>query len=273
MTRTMLLPTPLLRVAILILLQAIFCSSRCIENISTTLCGYTLAWEDNFTGPAINESLWVVASTRDPTTGDRVPGAVGRHLLNFDYSGYITEEDTFIENGALVLRNQQRTFVGTSPAGTFDYTSGWIMSMNRMSINKGYVEFRAKFPSGDRVWPAVWMIADDLIWGPEWDIFEYFGSRDVGKDIMGNHLATDTYKTSDFDIRWNDNWIRNFDRDYDCETWHDYGFLWTERCAIFLIDNQIVTTILKDESVQPHFWPDEKVRLEHDDSLSSMFVY
>ena len=261
MRKTIAMTRAILLISLTSLLQSIPSTALCIDSISSSLCGYTLAWEDDFSGPSIDTSKWVVASTRDPSTGDRVPGAVGRHLLNFDYSGYITEEDTFIENGSLVLRNQQRSFAGTSPAGTFAYTSGWVMSMNRMSINKGYVAFRAQFPSGDRVWPAVWMIADDLVWGPEWDIFEYFGSRDVGKDIMGNHLATDTYVSSDNDIKWNANWIRRFDQDYDCEAWHDYGFLWTETCAVFLIDDEVVTTIRRDESEQPELWPDEKVRL------------
>lgn len=95
-------------------------------NISALIKCYSLSYEDNFDGPEINTDLWVVANTRDlavrPRT--RVPGAVGQHLLNHEYSGYITEEDTYIEDGNLVLRNQKRTYTGTSPEGSFDYTSG-----------------------------------------------------------------------------------------------------------------------------------------------------
>lgn len=132
----------------------------------------------------------------------------------------------------------------------------FLILLCRMSINKGYVEFRAKFPRGDRVWPAVWMIADDLVWGPEWDIFEYFGSRDVGKDIMGNHLATGTYVSDDDDLLWDDNWLFNYDAEYTCEDWHTYGFVWTDTRAVFLIDEEVVTVIKREES---HGWPEEKM--------------
>ena len=91
-------------------------------------------------------------SLRDPDTGDIVPGAVGDHLLGWQYAGYVTEEDTFVEDGALVLRNQKRSFEGQSPAGQFDYTSGWVMSMHKVHFNKGYMEIRAQFPTGDKAW-------------------------------------------------------------------------------------------------------------------------
>ena len=89
-------------------------------------------------------------SLRDPDTGDLVPGAKGDHLLNWKYAGYITEEDTFVKDGSLVLRNQRRSYEGQSPQGQFDYTSGWVMSMHRVHFNKGYMEVRAQFPSGDK---------------------------------------------------------------------------------------------------------------------------
>ena len=79
-----------------------------------------------------------------------MPGAAGDHLLSSSYAGYITEEDTYIENGSLVLRNQKRPYKGESPRGQYNYTSGWVMSMHRVHLNKGYVEARAQFPSGDK---------------------------------------------------------------------------------------------------------------------------
>ena len=48
-----------------------------------------------------------------------MPGAAGDHLLGYQYAGYITEEDTFVEDGALVLRNQKRSFEGQSPQGQY----------------------------------------------------------------------------------------------------------------------------------------------------------
>ena len=79
-----------------------------------------------------------------------MPGADGDHLLNTKNAAYITEEDTYVEEGALVLRNQKRPYQGQSPKGDFDYTTGMVMSMHRVHFNKGYVETRAQWPSGDK---------------------------------------------------------------------------------------------------------------------------
>ena len=81
--------------------------------------GHTKIWEDHFDGTEINTAHWTVGSLRDPETGDIVPGADGDHLLKTKYSGYVTKEDSYLEDGALVLRNQKRSFTGTSPAGNY----------------------------------------------------------------------------------------------------------------------------------------------------------
>lgn len=107
-----------------------------------------LRWQDDFEGTEINTTNWVVASLRDPVSGDHL--GTGDHLLGYQYAGYITEEDTYAEGGSLVLRNQKRSYQGTSPQGEFDYTSSWVMSMHRVHFNKGYVEIRAQFPTGDK---------------------------------------------------------------------------------------------------------------------------
>ncbi len=214
--------------------------------------GYTKIWEDNFYGSSIDTSNWVVASLRDPETGDLVPGATGDYLLNTNYAGYITEEDTYIEDSCLVLRNQKRLYQGTNPEGTYNYTSGWVMSMHRVSFNKGYLEIRAKFPSGDKVWPAAWLIAEDLVWGPEWDMWEYFGynSEEDGEDLMGCHLCYGEYPNT----MWSSYFIQDFDEIYDSESWHIYGFQWCSNHARWYIDGEIVRTL---PSTDIPDWPNE----------------
>lgn len=220
--------------------------------------GYAYFWGDTFDQPAIDPDKWVVGSLRDPRNGDLVPGAAGDHLLNRDYLGYVTPEDSFIEDGALVLLNQRRDVRGTSPEGVFHYTSGWVMSLNRAAFNKGYIEVRARFPAGDRVWPAIWLIPQRLNWGPEWDIWEYFGHRkDVGLDNMGLHLMTGNYARP----HWNYHWLKNFHRDYDGGAWHVYGFEWVEDEARWWIDGRLVHTLRRADTKQPERWPDEPMYL------------
>ena len=88
---------------------------------------------------------------RDPVSGDLVPRAVGDHLFSSKHDGYIVKEDAFLWNGYLMLSSQKRSWNGTSPPGQFEYTTGMVMSMHRVHFNKGFVEIRAKLPTGDKV--------------------------------------------------------------------------------------------------------------------------
>ena len=56
-------------------------------------------------------------------------------------------------------------------------------------LNKGYIEIKAKFPSGDKVWPALWLISEDLVWGPEWDMWEYFGEKQCWNRYYGTSFS------------------------------------------------------------------------------------
>jgi beta-glucanase (GH16 family) len=215
--------------------------------------GYTKIWEDHFDEATINSANWTSGTLRDLESGDIVPGADGDHLLKDKYSGYMTEEDSYIEDKALVLRNQKRSYKGTSPAGDYEYTSGWVMSMHKVHFNKGYIEMRAQFPSGDKVWPALWLIAEDLVWGPEWDMFEYFGKNVEGDDVMGMHLFVGEYNSR----WWNTDFIHDFDKNYDCEAWHIYGFEWTEEKAVWTIDGEVKRELLSN--IYPKKWPNEEM--------------
>lgn len=215
--------------------------------------GYTKIWEDHFDEATINTANWTSGSLRDLESGDIVPGADGDHLLKEKYSGYMTEEDSYIEDKALVLRNQKRSYKGTSPAGDYEYTSGWVMSMHKVHFNKGYIEMRAQFPSGDKVWPALWLIAEDLVWGPEWDMFEYFGKNVEGDDVMGMHLFVGEYDSP----WWNTDFIHDFDKNYDCEAWHIYGFEWTEEKAVWTVDGEVKRELPSNNYWKK--WPDEEM--------------
>jgi beta-glucanase (GH16 family) len=207
--------------------------------------GFALSWQDDF--DQLNPEFWTIG-LRDTATGDLVPGAHGRYLLNDNYDAYFTEEDVFIEDGHLVLQNQKRNVQGTDPTGSYEYTSGWVMSMHKVFFTGGYLEVKAQFPKGDKVWPAIWLIPEDLTWCPEWDLFEYFGYRDERYDRMGMHLC---YGASP-DQQWADYYIEGYDEQYDATAWHTYGFVWTTDYAAWYIDGAQVR-YLSSEGISD--WP------------------
>ncbi|MHC4530576.1 MAG: glycoside hydrolase family 16 protein [Planctomycetota bacterium] len=214
--------------------------------------GYSKVWEDTFDGTSLDTSNWTIGC-KDPESGDLIAGAQGAYLLNTHYAGYITADDVWVSDGSLYLQNQKRNYTGTGPAGTYEYTTGWIMSMHKVHFNRGYLEMRAKYPSGVKVWPAFWLIAEDLVWGPEWDIFEYFGYRpDHGYDSMVTALAYD----EDPDIGWIANHISGYNSTYDCHRWHVYGFEWTTDYAKWYIDGLEVYHI---DNTIGNSWPNEQM--------------
>lgn len=225
---------------------------------------YTYVWGDRFSGNSLDGDKWFVGM-RDPNTGDMIPGADGDYLLNNKYAGYVTEEDSFLEDGSLILQNQKRSYTGTSPAGNYEYTTGWVTSMHRGYFNRCYIEVRAKFPTGDKLWPAIWLVSEDLVWGPEWDVWEYYGYRwgeTPPEDQMGMHLMTGYEQAGNLwpnqdPQRWNTDWLQPFDGIYDADAWHIYGWEWTDTYAKWWIDGKLVRTLYKSDTQDPTAWPDE----------------
>ena len=66
------------------------------------------------------------------------------------------------------------------------FSSGLLISDKRFTFQYGYVEGRFKLPNNRGAWPAFWLLGDDPTkpnqdmaheWGPEIDLFEFFGHR------------------------------------------------------------------------------------------------
>lgn len=214
--------------------------------------GYSLVWEDNFENPTLNPDNWF-SGCQDPITGIFTTEAKSAYNQSPDvYDGYNSSEDVYIQNGSLVLRGQKREM------GQFHYSNGWVASMNRVHLNKGYIEIRAKLPKGDKVYPTFWLLAEDRVWGPEWDMWEYFGQKDVRHDIMGSHLMTGLY--SDSSNKWDTSFIPRFDTTHVCANWHVYGFEWTANYAKWYLDGNEIRTLYPN-SPNVVEWPNEEMFL------------
>lgn len=237
-----------------------------IKTLPTPPEGYEKVWEDHFDGSTLNNDNWSIGM-RDSESGDLIPGARGDSLLNSAYAGYTTPEDVIVANGTLSLLNQKRDITGTSPAGNYSYTSGWVNSMHKLHTNKGYLEWRAKFPTGDKVWPALWLISEDLVWGPEWDCFEYFGYRsDVGYDAMGMHLMRGEYPTQ----LWSSHFGKSFfSSSYNPDHWHIYAFEWTESYAKWYVDGVEVHHLDNTFGTGANGWPDEEMYIVMNNGVKS----
>lgn len=123
----------------------------------------------------------------------------------------------------------------------------------------GTVEFRAKTPAGDWIWPALWMMPRFSVYGGwprsgEIDIMEkrgnrqlYSGNTNVGAEQVGSTLHFGP--NWDFNgwptAHYTRNQVPSFDNDF-----HIYRLVWTTNYLQFFVDDNVVGTVNAGEG----FW-------------------
>ena len=238
-----------------------------IEEDLIAPAGYQLLLRDEF--ESFDSTHWSKGLRNDVNPQIRMiwnQHTGGQNLLNDNYAGYILDENTYVENGYLFLQNRKETVQGTDPVGTFEYTTGWINSLQKINFNgtqKGiYLEVKAKFPIGDKVWPAIWLIDDseNRTWPPEIDIWEYFGKffNTNRKDEMYMRYIYGTWNNK----QNHSSVIEDFQSIYNSSNeWHIYGFYWNDSTMNWYIDQDLVHTKTNGVEIPSDDWPDKPMCL------------
>lgn len=126
--------------------------------------GYTLAFNDEFTGGSLKRSKWFTRYIYGGETQDH---------LNDEKQRYRDNNNHMVTSG--VLKLVARKVRSDDPDGV-NYESGMIRS--DWTTRYGYFEARVKMPGGRGAWPAFWLTSDvasdgRLSWPPEIDVFEF----------------------------------------------------------------------------------------------------
>ncbi len=127
-----------------------------------SLQGWTLVWNDEFKGTSIDSDKWNYEVNGDGGGNNELQYYTAR------------PENSYIENGALVMRAQRENYQGKQ------YTSARVNSNLKGDWTYGHIEARAKLPIGKGMWPAIWMLPTDWEYGGwpmsgEIDIMECLG--------------------------------------------------------------------------------------------------
>jgi beta-glucanase (GH16 family) len=133
---------------------------------------WKLVWKDEFSGPdgsPVDASKWV------SETGG---GGWGNNELEY-YTKRL--DNAYQQDGNLVIKVLQEKYTGAEGV-TRNYTSARLKTLGKFSQTYGRFEARIKIPRGQGIWPAFWMLGNDIE-KPGWpgcgeiDIMENIGKE------------------------------------------------------------------------------------------------
>ena len=113
---------------------------------------WELVWSDEFDGPngsGVDRTKWV--------------SEVGGHGWGNDELEYYRADvrNAYLEGGSLVVKAVKEPYTGTDGV-TRDYTSARLKTAGTFKQRYGRFEARIKIPFGQGIWPAFWMLGDDI---------------------------------------------------------------------------------------------------------------
>ena len=181
---------------------------------------WKLVWSDEFNGHS--------GSAVDPTKWSFAVGGGG--WGNNELETYTSRTaNAHLEGGSLVITAIKETFTGPDNI-TRNYTSARLLTKNKFSQAYGRFEARIKIPFGQGIWPAFWLLGENIDtahWPNcgEIDIMENIGKEPSivhgtfhgpgysgGKGIGAAYTLTGGGKFSDefhvFAVEWEPNVIR-----------------------------------------------------------------
>jgi beta-glucanase (GH16 family) len=210
--------------------------------------GWVVAWHDEFDGTELDLENW---------TFDIGGGGWG----NQELEAYTNRpENVRVENGMLVIEARKEPEL----VGGREYSSARIKTQGLHAWQYGRVEARIKLPYGQGIWPAFWMLGENInrkMWPAcgEIDILEFIGKEPdqiyatvhapgySGGDGVGSSLTVPSAESlrNDFHvyaIEWQENEIRWYfdDQQYFKVTAKDVPAEWAFDHPFFVILNLAV---------------------------------
>ena len=193
-----------------------------------------LVWEEQFNGKQLNEKDWNLE------VGDGCPNCGWGNNERQLYS----KENHHLIDGNLVI---------VAKKNDGKYTSTRMNTKGKNEFTYGYIEARAKIPSGQGIWPAFWMLGsniDQVGWPKcgEIDILEY-----VGKEPSTIFTSLHTQDSHGNTVNTRKTAIKGIEQGF-----HLYAIDWTKDKIDFFVDHKLVYSFnpdVKNESTWPYDKP------------------
>lgn len=212
------------------------------------LDGWDLYYNDEFDGNSLDMNSWSYNTGYFINPSD--PNTFGWGNNEAEY--YTDDADNiYVDDGSLhlIAKYDPYTFTCTDAAQTkvtADYSSGKIISKDKVSFTYGRIDFRAKLPAGQGVWPALWLLPNDDSYGTwaasgEIDVMEARGrvpNSTCGTIHYGGTWPNNTYTGTDYIFPEGS----TFDDGY-----HVYSLIWEKDNLTWYVDGEFFQYIPKEQ--------------------------
>ncbi len=211
------------------------------ENAAIT--GMTLVWQDEFNGTTLDTSKWNYEQgyyiSNDPNSW----GWGNAELAHYTDSS----QNVFVQDGKLNIRalNEPKSFP-QDPNRYAQYSSGKINTKDNFAFQYGRVDIRAKLPTGNGIWPALWMLPEDSIYGAwaasgEIDIMEAKGrlpGTTSGAVHFGGQWPVNRYIAGEYYFPQGQTFANDF---------HVYSVIWEKDSFKWYVDGKFFFKVSKDQ--------------------------
>ena len=193
---------------------------------------WELYWSDEFDGNSLDMTKWNIES-----------GSTGTVIKKKD--------NVTVANGDCVI-----TLRRNHPTDDVAYSSAYVTTANKFSFCYGRLEFRAKLPVGQGVWPALWTLGDNYLeiandekgWPlcGEIDVMELVGSSNPqnpfdNKKILGTlHWGPDRDHHQQAHYAW-------LLSESPADDYHIYAVEWDENEMVWYVDDRVYLRVKLDD--------------------------
>jgi len=185
---------------------------------------WQLVWSDEFDSTSVNLDNWSYE------TGG---SGWGNNELE-----YYTDRNanSYIEDGKLIIKAQQESFGGRS------YTSARLKTQDKRFWQYGKIEARIKLPYGQGMWPAFWMLGENIPFAG----WPACGEIDIMEMIGGQGRENTVYGTGHWD---NSGQHAQYGNHYSlssgtfADSFHVFRIEWDQNSIKWYVDNSLYTTL------------------------------
>ena len=195
-----------------------------------------LVFSEEFDGDAVDLRKWSYdrGNWKLDKDGNYITNGWGNNEQQF-----YTDKNAAVKDGVLTIAARHESYTDEKQ-GSYEYTSAKLTTAQKFSVTGGRIEVRARCDAGKSLWPAIWMLPEDELYGGwaasgEIDIMEGWGStpeKICGTIHFGGTWPNNRYLTADY----------NFPAGTSAADWHVYAVEWKRNCIQWYVDDQLYST-------------------------------